>query len=138
MRIIDSFIDDKKGFLKDIVKIDKGFDYYLGLVIDMIDDYSAVQEKCVEIYEKSGKNVKLLKVCDIDSNKLLIFEINSSFVIKGLNGVLLSISKYLKIEKYTTSYMKTLQSMIFNSWEEQYYFTLKDGEKEYDLRILRE
>lgn len=137
MRIVNSFIDDKKGLIKDIAKIDKGYDYYLGIVFSKIEDENLVQEQCGEIYNKSNKNIKLLKICDIDTSKLLIFEINSDFVKKNLNGVLLSISKYLEVEPYTVSYMKTLQDMVFNSWGDQFYFKIKDETKEYDLRIVR-
>lgn len=137
MKIINSFVDDKKGFLKDIVKMDKSYDYYLGLVVNKIEDVTIIQQHSEEIYNKSNKNVKLLKICDIDISKLLIFEINSEFVKKSLNGVLLSISKYLEAEPYTVSYMKTLQDMVFNTWGDQFYFKIKDDTKEYDLRIVR-
>lgn len=137
MKIVNSFVDDKKGFLKDIVKMDKSYDYYLGLVVNKIEDVTIIQQHSEEIYNKSNKNVKLLKICDIDTSKLLIFEINSKFVKRSLNGVLLSISKYLEVEAYTVSYMKTLQDMIFNTWGDQFYFKIKDDTKEYDLRIVR-
>lgn len=137
MKIINSFVDEKKGFFKDIIKMDKNYDYYLGLVVNKIENVTVIQQHSEEIYNKSNKNVKLLKICDIDISKLLIFEINSEFVKKSLNGVLLSISKYLEAEPYTVSYMKTLQDMVFNTWGDQFYFKIKDDTKEYDLRIVR-
>lgn len=137
MKIIDSFIDDKKGKLKDIIKLDKGYDYYLGIVVMELEDNSQIIQKCENIFLKSNKNLKLVDICKIDSNNLLIFEMNSDFIKGTINGVLMSISKYLEIDQYTVSYMKTLYNMVFDSWEEQNYFKLYYKDIEYDLRMLR-
>lgn len=137
MKIIDSFIDDKKGKLKDIIKLDKGYDYYLGIVVMELEDDSQIIQKCENIFLKSNKNLKLVDICKIDSNNLLIFEMNSDFIKGTINGVLMSISKYLEIDQYTVPYMKTLYNMVFDSWEEQNYFKLYYKDIEYDLRMLR-
>lgn len=137
MKIIDSFIDDKKGKLKDIIKLDKGYDYYLGIVVMELEDNSQIIQKCENIFLKSNKNLKLIDICKIDSNNLLIFEMNSDFIKGTINGVLMSISKYLEIDQYTVPYMKTLYNMVFDSWEEQNYFKLYYKDIEYDLRMLR-
>ena len=137
MKIIDSFIDDKKGKLKDIIKLDKGYDYYLGIVVMELEDNSQIIQKCENIFLKSNKNLKLIDICKIDSNNLLIFEMNSDFIKGTINGVLMSISKYLEIDQYTVPYMKTLYNMVFDSWEEQNYFKLYYEDIEYDLRMLR-
>ena len=137
MKIIDSFIDDKKGKLKDIIKLDKGYDYYLGIVVIELEDNSQIIQKCENIFLKSNKNLKLVDICEIDSNNLLIFEMNSDFIKGTINGVLMSISKYLEIDQYTVPYMKTLYNMVFDSWEEQNYFKLYYKDIEYDLRMLR-
>lgn len=137
MKIIDSFIDDKKGKLKDIIKLDKGYDYYLGIVVMELEDNSQIIQKCENIFLKSNKNLKLVDICKIDSNNLLIFEMNSDFIKGTINGVLMSISKYLEIDQYTVPYMKTLYNMVFDSWEEQNYFKLYYKDIEYDLRMLR-
>lgn len=137
MKIIDSFIDDKKGKLKDIIKLDKGYDYYLGIVVIELEDNSQIIQKCENIFLKSNKNLKLVDICEIDSNNLLIFEMNSNFIKGTINGVLMSISKYLEIDQYTVPYMKTLYNMVFDSWEEQNYFKLYYKDIEYDLRMLR-
>lgn len=137
MKIIDSFIDDKKGKLKDIIKLDKGYDYYLGIVVIELEDNSQIIQKCENIFLKSNKNLKLVDICKIDSNNLLIFEMNSDFIKGTINGILMSISKYLEIDQYTVPYMKTLYNMVFDSWEEQNYFKLYYKDIEYDLRMLR-
>lgn len=137
MKIIDSFIDDKKGKLKDIIKLDKGYDYYLGIVVMELEDNSQIIQKCENIFLKSNKNLKLIDICKIDSNNLLIFEMNSDFIKGTINGVLMSISKYLEIDQYTVPYMKTLYNMVFDSWEKQNYFKLYYKDIEYDLRMLR-
>ena len=137
MKIIDSFIVDKKGKLKDIIKLDKGYDYYLGIVVMELEDNSQIIQKCENIFLKSNKNLKLVDICKIDSNNLLIFEMNSDFIKGTINGVLMSISKYLEIDQYTVPYMKTLYNMVFDSWEEQNYFKLYYKDIEYDLRMLR-
>lgn len=137
MKIVDSFIDDKKGKLKDIIKLDKGYDYYLGIVVRELEDNSQIIQKCENIFLKSNKNLKLIDICKIDSNNLLIFEMNSDFIKGTINGVLMSISKYLEIDQYTVPYMKTLYNMVFDSWEEQIYFKLYYKDTEYDLRMLR-
>ena len=137
MKIIDSFIDDKKGKLKDIIKLDKGYDYYLGIVVMELEGNSQIIQKCENIFLKSNKNLKLIDICKIDSNNLLIFEMNSDFIKGTINGVLMSISKYLEIDQYTVPYMKTLYNMVFDSWEEQNYFKLYYKDIEYDLRMLR-
>lgn len=137
MKIVDSFIDDKKGKLKDIIKLDKGYDYYLGIVVMELEDNSQIIQKCENIFLKSNKNLKLIDICKIDSNNLLIFEMNSDFIKGTINGVLMSISKYLEIDQYTVPYMKTLYNMVFDSWEEQIYFKLYYKDTEYDLRMLR-
>lgn len=137
MKIIDSFIDDKKGKLKDIIKLDKGYDYYLGIVVMELENNSQIIQKCENIFLKSNKNLKLIDICKIDSNNLLIFEMNSDFIKGTINGVLMSISKYLEIDQYTVPYMKTLYNMVFDSWEEQNYFKLYYKDIEYDLRMLR-
>ena len=137
MKIIDSFIDDKKGKLKDIIKLDKGYDYYLGIVVMELEDNAQIIQKCENIFLKSNKNLKLIDICKIDSNNLLIFEMNSDFIKGTINGVLMSISKYLEIDQYTVPYMKTLYNMVFDSWEEQNYFKLYYKDIEYDLRMLR-
>lgn len=137
MKIIDSFIDDKKGKLKDIIKLDKGYDYYLGIVVMELEDNSQIIQKCENIFLKSNKNLKLIDICKIDSNNLLIFEMNSDFIKGTINGVLMSISKYLEVDQYTVPYMKTLYNMVFDSWEEQNYFKLYYKDIEYDLRMLR-
>lgn len=137
MKIVDSFIDDKKGKLKDIIKLDKGYDYYLGIVVRELEDNSQIIQKCENIFLKSNKNLKLVDICKIDSNNLLIFEMNSDFIKGTINGVLMSISKYLGIDQYTVPYMKTLYNMVFDSWEEQNYFKLYYKDIEYDLRMLR-
>ena len=62
---------------------------------------------------------------------------NSDFIKGTINGVLMSISKYLEIDQYTVPYMKTLYNMVFDSWEEQNYFKLYYKDIEYDLRMLR-
>ena len=137
MKIIDSFIDDKKGKLKDIIKLDKGYDYYLGIVVMELEDNSQIIQKCENIFLKSNKNLKLVDICKIDFNNLLIFEMNSDFIKGTINGILMSISKYLEIDQYTVPYMKTLYNMVFDSWEEQNYFKLYYKDIEYDLRMLR-
>lgn len=137
MKIIDSFIDDKKGKLKDIIKLDKGYDYYLGIVVIELEDNSQIIQKCENIFLKSNKNLKLVDICKIDFNNLLIFEMNSDFIKGTINGILMSISKYLEIDQYTVPYMKTLYNMVFDSWEEQNYFKLYYKDIEYDLRMLR-
>ena len=137
MKIIDSFIDDKKGKLKDIIKIDKGYNYYLGIVVDEIEDNSQIMKNCEDIYLKSNKNLKLIDICKIDSNNLLIFEVNLDSFKGTINGILMSISKYLETDQYTVSYMKTLHNMTFDSWGGQIYFKLIYKDVEYDLRMLR-
>ena len=102
-----------------------------------LEDNSQIIQKCENIFLKSNKNLKLIDICKIDSNNLLIFEMNSDFIKGTINGVLMSISKYLEIDQYTVPYMKTLYNMVFDSWEEQNYFKLYYEDIEYDLRMLR-
>lgn len=136
--IKNSFIADSKDkFMKKIAPIEKGYDYYLGLVIDkkIIDDI--LIEGCKEIYEKSSKNIRLIKICQIDDDKLLVFEINPEFAEFKINGILKSMSKYLRVTEYQVNYIKSLQAMVFDSWGEQLYFNIKDDDKIIDLKILQ-
>lgn len=134
--IKNSFVEDSKNkILKNIVGIEKGFDYYLGIVIEK-EDEKDLEEKCNAICEKSSKNIKLLKICQIDEDTLLIFELNSEFA-KSINGILKSISKYLDVPEYTVTYMKSLQDVAFSAWGEQFYNLIQSEDKKYWLKELK-
>lgn len=136
--IKNSFIVDcKDKFMKKIAPIEKGYDYYLGLVIDknLLDDI--IIEGCKEIYEKSSKNIRLIKSCKIDNNKLLIFELNPEFADFKINGILKSISRYLKVTEYQVNYVNSLQTMVFDAWGTQLYTKIVDDNKEYLLDCLK-
>lgn len=136
--IKNSFIVDcKDKFMKKIAPIEKGYDYYLGLVIDknIIDDIITTGSK--EIYEKSSKNIRLIKNCQIDNDKLLIFELNPEFADFKINGILKSMSKYLNVAEYQVNYINSLQTMVFDSWGEQLYKKIVDDNKEYSLDCLK-
>lgn len=134
--IKNSFIEDSKNkILKSVVGIEKGFDYYLGIIIDK-EDEKDLEEKCSAICEKSSGNIKLLKICQIDDDVLLIFELNSEFT-KSINGILKSISKYLDVPEYTVTYMKSLQDIAFSTWGEQFYYLIQNEDKKYWLKELK-
>ena len=138
MKIINSFIEEGKNkTLKNIISIEKGFDYYLGIVIDKINNEEDIQNSCKLIYEKSLKNIKLLDICKIDEKDFLIFELNYEFT-NNINGILKSISKYLGVPEYTVTYMKSLYNMIFDTWGEQFYFNIVNKDKTIDLRTIKE
>lgn len=138
MKIINSFIEEGKNkALKNIISIEKGFDYYLGIVIDKINNEEDIQNSCKLIYEKSLKNIKLLDICKIDEKDFLIFELNSEFT-NNINGILKSISKYLGVPEYTVTYMKSLYNMVFDTWGEQFYFNIVNKDKTIDLRTIKE
>lgn len=133
--IMDVFIEDGKNkFMKGLAPIEKSYDYYMGVIIDDLRDDKKIQECCKEIYEKSEKNLRLIKICEIDDKKLLIFEFKSEFVKPRVNGIVASISKYLCVKKYELKYIHTLQTLCFDSWDNQKYFKIVDGKKEYELK----
>ena len=147
MEIIDLFIESNKNkFLNRIVKIPKGFDWYFGLILD-IDDFDLglkqkidtfLKQKCDIIYEKSNKNIKLLKICLLDSYTLLLFGLNSEPFNNDIRGILKSICKYIDCKLYKVNYLKKFYNMVFSVWGEQQYKHLICDNKAYDLKLLRE
>lgn len=138
VKIVNSFIELEKGsMLKKIAPIEKAYDYYLGLVLDKFDNESDIKDRCLEIYDKSEKSIRLIKICNIDDKKLLIFEFKSEYVKSNVNGVLASMGKYLKANAYQLKYINTLSSMAFDTWGCQKYFKIIDGTKEYPLNIMK-
>lgn len=147
MEIIDLFIESNKNkFLNGIVKIPKGYDWYLGIVIE-IDNFDIgkkpeidkmLEQKCEIIYEKSNKNIKLLKICLLDSYTVLLFGLNAEPFNNDIKGILKSICKYIECKIFEVSYLKKLYNMVYSVWGDQQYKYLIYDNKALDLRLLRE
>lgn len=136
--IMDIFIEDGKNkFMKNLAPIEKDYDYYMGVIIEDRRSNEELQKCCKEINDKSDKNLRMIKICKIDNKKLLIFEFKSEFVKPVVCGVVASICKYLKVEKYHLEYINSLHSIIFDAWGSQQYYKITDGNKEYELKILK-
>lgn len=143
MEVIDIFMEKSKNkFLNTIVKLPKDYDWYLGLVIDLgMDDLITDEEitaKCEEIYSKSEKHLKLLKICLIDSYTLLLFGTDPIPYNSNIKGVVKSVCKYLGCKPYNAVFVKYFEDMVFNAWEEQQYNLLISDNKAYDLKMIKE
>lgn len=145
MDIIDIFLEKSKDkFLNNLIKIPKGYDWYLGLVIDSeILDVRQLISKCDNIYEKSDKHLKLLKEFDIDKYELLLFAADLEPYSNNVKGVVKSIAKYIDCKVYDVTYIRYFRQMIFNAWGEQQYFYIIDHDKSehgvaYDLKSIKE
>ncbi len=143
MEVIDVFLEKSKDkFLNRIAKISKDYDWYLGIVLDLgIDEIITDEEisnRCEEIYIKSEKHLKLLKICCLDDYTLLLFGTDPIPYSSNIKGVINSICRYLKCKLYPVTYVKYFRDMIFNCWGEQKYHYLISENKAYDLKEVKE
>lgn len=147
MEIVDIFLENSKDkFLNNLIKIPKGYEWYLGIVIDSEQiNYIEIKNKCNEIYEKSKEHLKLLEIYNIQDKDgmkdVFLFAFNP--ITNNIKGTINSIAKYLNCKTYEVTYVRYFRQMIFNAWGEQQYFYLIDHTKTeeglaYDLKALKE
>ena len=131
MEILKYCIDTTKDFpLKKYYKIDKNFEYVLGIVTKKQVDRQIYDE----IKEKSSDCVICLGYATIDDNIISFIELKN---ITSGQSLLNSINKYLGNEnKIPVTYIPSLKEMCIDCWEELKFHLIMIENQKIDVRCL--
>lgn len=131
MDLLKFCIDTTKDFpLKKYYKIDKNYDYVLGIVTK-----GQINKQILdEIKEKSSNCVTYFGCAMIDNKIISFFEIKNVISSRPL---LNSINKYLgNKDKIVVNYVPSLKEMCINVWGEQKFTSILVDDKKIDVKCL--